>query len=208
MLLSALAPQHESEIRPALSSLVAHYQEPSRHYHTLTHVLECLATLDEYAAKTKALLGDDAYIELELALWYHDVIYDTHRADNEAASAEFFVGEATLLGLESALVERVRAFIQMTDHKSEPQSACDKLLISIDLATLGSAPQKYAAYAKAVRREYELVPEADYRAGRAKVLQSFLDRETIYLDPWLSSRLETRARENLARELQELQAQE
>lgn len=60
-----------------------HYSEPGRHYHTLEHIGYCLHRLDD----VRHLLRDaDA---AELALWFHDTVYDPSRDDNELRSAFF-----------------------------------------------------------------------------------------------------------------------
>ena len=59
--------------------IVAHYSEPHRHYHTLAHIVVCQELLSA---------TDHASLELRLAIVYHDIIYDTHRSDNEAESAK------------------------------------------------------------------------------------------------------------------------
>src|SRR4051812_47839725 len=69
------------------------YSEPHRHYHTLDHVFAmwtCLRNLDEKATLLPPL---------QLAVWYHDVIYDTHAADNEERSALHARGQLQSVGI-------------------------------------------------------------------------------------------------------------
>ena len=65
-------------------------------------------------------------------------------------------------------------------------------------------PARYDAYAAAIRQEFIHVPEADYRAGRAKVLGQFAARPVIFPDTAFAARYDRQARENLARELASL----
>lgn len=46
------------------------YTEPQRHYHTLRHLDEMLLLLDARAANV------DNKIVIELAVWFHDCVYD------------------------------------------------------------------------------------------------------------------------------------
>ena len=62
-----------------LDALLAAWREPQRHYHTLQHLEECLDHFD--SART---LGEHA-AEVELALWFHDAVYDVQAHDNEGA---------------------------------------------------------------------------------------------------------------------------
>ena len=70
------------EADPALfHALVAAYSEKQRHYHTLQHLRECMERLDE----ARSLAERPA--DVELALWFHDAVYDVHGSQNEALSA-------------------------------------------------------------------------------------------------------------------------
>jgi predicted metal-dependent HD superfamily phosphohydrolase len=101
--------------------------------------------------------------------------------------------------------DEVARLIRLTaGHQVEAEDRLGEILVSIDLSILGAAPSDYDAYARAVREEYAHVPDAAWRAGRARVLQHFLDAPVIYPDPAFASRLEPQARANLSRELASL----
>jgi predicted metal-dependent HD superfamily phosphohydrolase len=168
--------------------LVAAYTAPSRHYHNLTHIEDCLAAL----ARVDGLSDAEREI-LNEAIWWHDVVYDATRADNEELSAR--------LAEQHVRADKVGRLIRLTrTHQVEPGDRLGALLISIDLSILGAEPSRYDAYAAAIRREFIHVPEADYRAGRARVLGQFAARPVIYPDASFAATYDRRARENLARE--------
>ena len=62
--------------------LARRYAEPTRFYHTLDHVMDVLATVENLAAQAR---NQDA---VKLAAWLHDVIYDSKASDNEERSAD------------------------------------------------------------------------------------------------------------------------
>src|SRR5688572_15448512 len=67
----------------ALGELMRAYSSPDRYYHNLTHIQDCLSVFDQ----TSSLVAHPE--EVELAIWFHDAVYDTRRSDNEQKSAEW-----------------------------------------------------------------------------------------------------------------------
>jgi predicted metal-dependent HD superfamily phosphohydrolase len=100
----------------------------------------------------------------------------------------------------------VRRLILLTKtHRADPDDHDGCLLLDADLLILGMPEGSYRAYARAIRQEYAWVDDAAYRAGRARVLRSFLERERIYATPELHDACEEQARANLNAELRELE---
>ena len=89
-------------------------------------------------------------------------------------------------------------------HDVQPGDRLGAILISIDLSILGAEPARYDAYAAAIRQEFIHVGEADYRAGRGRVLRHFAARPVIFPDAGFAATHDGRARDNLARELASL----
>jgi predicted metal-dependent HD superfamily phosphohydrolase len=175
--------------------LVAAYTAPGRHYHNLTHIEDCLAAL----ARVEKLVPLDREI-LSEAIWWHDVVYDATRSDNEELSARLAEQH-----VRENLRQEVGRLIRLTKtHDVQPDDRLGAILISIDLSILGAEPARYDAYAAAIRQEFIHVPERDYRAGRAKVLSQFAGRPVIFPDAAFAARYDRQARENLARELASL----
>jgi predicted metal-dependent HD superfamily phosphohydrolase len=166
-------------------NLHAAYSEPHRAYHTVQHIEECLQHLDVYG---------QAAPELELALWFHDAIYDPQRHDNEERSAEWAAREVSDVSVAST----VTRLILVTKHHVA-QADDERLLTDIDLSILGASPKRFAEYERQIRIEYAWVPEDIYRRERAKVLQRFSEREHIYSTEFFRGRLEAQARANLTR---------
>lgn len=179
-----------------LDNLKARYAEPHRRYHTLAHVEALLRHLGTW----RHLARQPAH--LEAAAWYHDVVYDTHRNDNEVCSADVVRFELMSIGWLGVDVERVATMVEATQHHHADDGDTDTLLfLDLDLSVLAAAPAAYDTYAAAIRAEFDWVPEAEWRTGRVRVLRSFIDRPAIYHTPELHTAWEAAARGNVAREL-------
>ena len=175
--------------------LAAAYAAPGRHYHNLTHIEDCLAAL----ARVENLSPLDREI-LSEAIWWHDVVYDATRADNEELSAQLAEQH-----VREDLRGEVGRLIRLTKtHDVQPDDRLGAILISIDLSILGAEPARYDAYAAAIRQEFIHVPDAGYHAGRVKVLRQFAARPVIFPDPGFAAAYDRQARKNLAREIASL----
>lgn len=175
-----------------MAQLIAAYQQPQRHYHSLQHLSECLAHFDD--ARHLAVFPG----EVALALWFHDAIYNVQSKNNERLSADWAVQILIASKAAQATQERVAQLIMATEHQTAPTSPDAQLLVDIDLAILGATPQRFAEYNRQVRAEYSWVPDSVYHTKRQTVLRSFLARPYIYNTDYFRARFETQARINLA----------
>lgn len=182
------------------NQLVAAYSEKHRHYHTLQHLRECLAHFDAAGSLARRPA------EVELALWFHDAVYDAHRDDNEERSADWAQRSADAAGCDPDIGKRLKALVLATAGHAASDDADTQLLLDIDLAILGAAPERFAEYERQIRAEYAHVPAAAYRSGRSRVLQAFLERPRIYGTAAYHDALEQRARANVGQALAALQA--
>ena len=179
--------------------LAAMYGEPHRRYHTLAHVEALLRWLRHW----HALAREPRLIEA--AIWFHDAVYDPRLSDNEARSATLARTELAALGWAAEDIERVAALVLATQHHDADASDADAwLFLDLDLSVLAQSAAHYAAYSAGVRDEYGWVDEARFRAGRAAVLRSFVERMAIYHTPELQAAWEAAARTNLLAELSAL----
>lgn len=182
------------------SELVARYAEPHRHYHSMEHLRECFGHLDECS------IDPERRGELELALWCHDIIYDTRSPENEEQSARWAEAALERAGAPTAVSDRVSQLILVTKHDGAPSTPDERLLLDIDLAILGASNDRFDRYEVEVREEYSWVPAEAFANARAGILRQFLERPRLYETDEFFDRLETPARRNLARSLAALEA--
>lgn len=139
--------------------------------------------------------------EIELAIWFHDAIYDSKRKDNEERSADWARREAIRFGVPRESAERIHSLILATEHQEAPVTQDAKILLDADLAILGAAPARFDQYEQQVREEYSWVPGFVFRRKRRELLSRLLGRKAIYATELLRARYEQLARDNLKRSL-------
>lgn len=176
----------------AYKTLLIAYREPHRAYHTLEHIDACLQHLD--------VVRDDADRphEIEMALWFHDAIYDPFSSTNEADSANWAQTFLRDCGLESDVIARIYNLIMVTKNHAGVADNDAQLMLDIDLSILGAAPHIYDQFENGIRFEYKKVPGFIFKKKRKQILQSFLDKPKIYNHPYFTDKLEQQARKNLA----------
>jgi len=167
------------------------YDEPQRHYHNQQHIAECLWEFDQARSLARQP------ITVELALWFHDAVYDPKAGDNEEQSAALAKSCLREGGVSEALVETVSKLIMVTKHHEVNAYADAGLMVDIDLSILGREAKRFFQYEAQIRAEYAWVPEAVFAAKRAEILQGFLGRHRIYVTEWFHKKYERQARENL-----------
>lgn len=173
--------------------LMASWNEAHRRYHTAQHLRVCL----QHFAEVRNQAQRPA--EVELALWFHDAIYDPRRKDNELLSADWACRSVLQAGLPPEVGDRVHALVMATCHDAAPTDADAQLLVDIDLAILGAEPERFDEFDQQIRAEYAHVPDEQFRTGRARILNGFLGRPRLYSTPHFCAALEQRARANLRR---------
>ncbi len=181
-----------------LERVVVRYAEPHRRYHTWAHILACFDARD---ALTSA-----ASPAVDLALLFHDAIYEPLRQDNEARSAALLVEEGRRAWLDDRMLSRAQNLVLATAHGSATHLGTEEasIVLDADLSILGGDETTFDEYERLVRQEYAQVEEAAYSAGRRAILSALLARATIFVTRVGRARWEEPARRNLARSLAKL----
>jgi len=182
-----------SEHMDVYDKLVAAYGEAHRSYHTLQHIDACLHHLDAVAE-----LADRPH-EIEMALWFHDAIYNPFSGTNEQDSAKWAREFLKQGEIANDSIKRIYALIMVTRNHTNTSEVDTGLMLDIDLSILGAPPEIYDQFEKNIRKEYRRVPGFIFRKKRKEILQSFLDSTQIYNRPYFSDMLEAQAKENLSR---------
>eukprot|EP00118_Oscarella_pearsei_P027429 m.1214 g.1214 ORF g.1214 m.1214 type:complete len:221 (+) comp5895_c0_seq1:156-818(+) len=186
------------------------YTESQRHYHTLCHLTEMMHFLVEYS---DALRHPES---VAMAIFFHDVIYDPTRKDNEEQSAALYDEFASMCneGVKLLHLKIKELILQTKCHSTEVNHASsstygtqdEHYFLDFDMAILGSPEEDYLKYANQIRKEYSHVPAEAYCTGRCQVLEGFLSTNNIYNTKEFQCRFEEQARQNMRKEIDRLQS--
>jgi predicted metal-dependent HD superfamily phosphohydrolase len=176
------------------NTLERYYSQDHRHYHNFAHIAHCLSQHDLAAG---AMETPDA---VEMAIWFHDVIYEPQATDNESRSADLFRHFGSS-GFSQAFVVRVRDLILATVHDDPPLHLDQKYIVDIDLSSFGLPWHEYLRDTNAIRRENCTTPEDVHYPAMLKFLRALLNRPRIFLTDFFYRRYEHTARANIGRYL-------
>lgn len=180
--------------------ICASYSEPQRHYHTLAHLTSLFDTLETHGEE----IGDAPRVAF--AAWYHDIVYDPRRSDNEAKSAERAMKELDDLGAEGNLRSHVVQLILATkNHTAGGRDYDDDIFLDADFSILGAPDAAYRQYVADVRAEYAHVDDAGWKTGRGAFLKKTLAAPRIFRTGIFEGEYAEQARKNIAWELANLE---
>ena len=188
-------------------NLIWRYSEPSRKYHNISHLIGSIINLQHFKHLSY-------YPEMvELAIWFHDAIYDPKRNDNEAQSINLWYNSFRLPdGFKYKFFDTydkispyvfITDLIDATDLKlTRALSNTNQFLIrDIDLITLGADEDIFKNYCRKIRNEYWFVNDEVYWKERYKILNKIYDQPSIYHWKEIGNIFENKAKSNLRKEL-------
>ncbi|CAN5681198.1 hypothetical protein BH10BDE1_BH10BDE1_00110 [soil metagenome] len=184
------------------TDVVASYEDGTRHYHNLSHIHHCLEALDQIKARSaNPNLTDHDAATIELALWYHDIIYQPFSKTNERDSAERLFRELSNYKTDLRFKLANEMILASANHlAAEPSTEAVALFLDLDMGILGQQPKDYQAYARNIRLEYAKVPALLFYRGRKKLLKNWIS-QPIYRTNYFKEHFEAQAKQNLKNEL-------
>lgn len=172
--------------------LRAAWSAKERRYHDLEHLADCLRELD--AANAPPAEADVA----ELALWFHDAVYDPGARDNEERSAKLLLAESTELRLPDEIASHAADCVRATAHGSSSANTPAALLVAdVDLSILGKDPLRFMEFEDSVGEEFASVPSWVFERARGRFLASLL-ASPIFRTEHFRERYEDRARAQIS----------
>ncbi len=172
--------------------LVAAYGEPQRVYHTLEHIGHCLSMLDSAHSLLECA---DA---VELAIWFHDVVYQPGSRDNEQLSADQFMAHTEGV-FDDTLREMVYQHIMATLHCGSAVNVGDAaFMVDIDLSSFGLLWPDFLRDSTNVRKEMTHMSDAEFYPKQTAFQRLLLDQPRFFQSDYFYEKYEVQARKNLA----------
>jgi len=186
------------EIELLFSELIEMYEQEGRYYHNLKHIERMLSFLERRVDRI------EDWVSIQLAVWFHDCIYDIHDSKNEERSADFARKRLSDLGISEDLVEKVADLILLTKKHEITTKYFNydtKIFLDSDLISLGGSFEEYSKIFERIKKEYSEIPSEVFKNGRRIFLQSILSKPRIFYTDEMFVEFEQDARRNLEKEL-------
>jgi predicted metal-dependent HD superfamily phosphohydrolase len=188
------------QINKAWLEIETAYSKKNRYYHNLEHISNMINSSIIFKSKI------DDLTTMQLAIFYHDIVYSIKNKDNEEKSSLFAEKSLKQLKFSKELIEKCKHYIIATKKHTNTLNNNDlNYFLDFDLEILSAPWNKYLEYSKEIRKEYYIYPDILYKPGRKKVLQHFLRQDNIYKTKEFRNKFENLARQNLIQELELLQ---
>ena len=188
----------KTEIELLFSELKEMYEQEGRYYHNLKHIERMLSFLERRVDRI------EDWVSIQLAVWFHDCIYDIHDSKNEERSADFARKRLSDLGISEDLVEKVADLILLTkkhEITAKHSNYDTKIFLDSDLISLGGSFEEYSKIFERIKKEYSEIPSEVFKNGRRIFLQSILSKPRIFYTDEMFVEFEQDARRNLEKEL-------
>ncbi len=154
-------------------------------YHTPYHILSILGFCQKNDIKLTPAQ--------ELAIWFHDAIYEVGEKDCEERSAYFML---SLLG-ENEITEKAAEYITETANYSQDIPLEEDAALILDLDLCGFASDNFEVYDKAIADEFiPVFGKEKFTIGRKQFFETMLSKSCVYRTD-IMKQFEEKARINL-----------
>ena len=189
---------NKSLIDELWAEIEQYYSGKKRYYHTLQHLENVLTQLIEVKEQIKK------WEIILFTLYYHDVIYNALKSDNEEKSAQLAELRMKQIGLKNGMIEQCKLQILATKKHLISIDSDTNYFTDADLSVLGQSWEIYVIYYENVRKEYAIYPDFIYNPGRKKVLNHFLQMENIFKTDYFRTKFDKQAKLNMSQEINSL----
>ena len=178
------------------NEVVKNCSSKKRHYHTLQHLDNLLAQLTDVKGEIQN------WNTILFTLYYHDIVYNSLKSDNEEKSAELAEKRMKQISVSIDKIELCKNQILATKSHIKSTDSDTNYFTDADLSVLGQNWETYLLYYKNVRKEYSIYPDFVYNPGRKKVLNHFLSMDKIFKTDFFYKKFESQAKQNIQKEIE------
>jgi predicted metal-dependent HD superfamily phosphohydrolase len=172
------------------------YSSKKRHYHSLQHLENLFEQLTEIKSEVQN------WETILFTLYYHDIIYNSMKSDNEEKSAELAEKRMKQISISNETIKLCKEQILATKSHIKLANYDTNCFIDADLSIFGQTWETYSHYYKNIRKEYAIYPDLIYNSGRKKVLNHFLAMDRIFKTDFFYNKFEIQAKLNLQKEIE------
>jgi len=151
----------------ALKELPIRWSERTRYYHNVNHLISIIENIQKNPNFNYLSVREKQ--ALLLAAFFHDVIHDPKRNDNEDRSIEYF--KQSYIGGDPVMVELVTGLIEATKHRKRPVNNLKRIFWDADNAKFKAPYSEFLKIEKQLEKEYSFEPKNVYKEKRIKFLQ-------------------------------------
>jgi predicted metal-dependent HD superfamily phosphohydrolase len=152
--------------------VVKKYTEPHRVYHDITHINQMFAVAET--------LGIELTAPQELAIIFHDVVYNIGDDRNEEKSVEFmeYILPNNFISQDDLSIAK-RIILDTVNHDASiPES---KIVLDLDLMRLAFPFEEFLLYREKIKLEYGTVfSEVDFYQGEIRFFEELLRKERVF----------------------------
>jgi predicted metal-dependent HD superfamily phosphohydrolase len=177
------------------NEIYGNYKNTNRFYHTLSHI----SNMYHQILCVKDEIND--YDSTIMAHYYHDIIYDPTKQDNEEVSAKIASERLRSISFPNDKHNQCINIILATKSHSFSEDHDTNLFTDTDLSILGQSSEEYSNYCSQIRKEYSMYSKELYNQGRKKVIIHFLKMDRIFKTDYFYLKFENTARQNMENEL-------
>lgn len=133
-----------------MEDILSLYDKPYRFYHNKKHIISMISNLEKYF---KIDIESD-YEMLTTAIYFHDVVYNIHRNDNEEKSFEFFKNSKYSKFFNTLQLRIIKGLIMVT-KTLEPTNELEKIMIFLDWSIFLQDEKGLSDYNYQIFKEYQ-----------------------------------------------------
>lgn len=147
--------------------LLSFWNMPHRHYHNINHLNDLLKQIDD-SSYNKELKE-----KLYLVAYFHDIVYDVLRGDNEEQSGNYYMSLADKTDTNFEIYEAI-----LDTKKHNGATELSKTFCEMDMNIVTRKYEELLEWEDGIQKEYAVYKEK-YKPGRIYFLKSLPQNEDI-----------------------------